>query len=66
MSLESLPDEELLDRWNTTVEDEARTAILQVLQKKGLFPSSFVDSWENDTGAYRVVSIDVGPDLRSL
>ena len=52
MSLESLPDEELLDRWNTTVEDEARTAILQVLQKKGLFPSSFVDSWENDTGAY--------------
>ena len=35
MSLESLPDEELLDRWNTTVEDEARTAILQVLQKSG-------------------------------
>jgi len=51
-ALEALTDEELLDRWDTTVEDAPRSAILQVLQQKGLFPSSFIDSWENDTGAY--------------
>ena len=51
-SLEALPDEELLALWNTTVEDAPRTALLKVLEQKGLFPSSFIDSWEHDTGAY--------------
>jgi hypothetical protein len=49
---EDLPDEELLEAWTTTVEEEPRNALLQVLQKKGLFPSSFIESWEHDTGAY--------------
>ena len=49
----SLTDEDLLNRWDSSDMTMAqRDDLLVEVQKRGLFPSSFVDTWENDTGAY--------------
>ena len=52
MDIETLPDEELLDLWDTETDTDVRNKIVNTLQKKGLFPANFIKQWEDDTGAY--------------
>lgn len=51
-SLSGLVDEELLALWNTTTNMSERDTILAEIQERGLFPSTFVNAWDQDTGAY--------------
>jgi hypothetical protein len=50
--LGSLPDSELLDRWNLTTDFSERDTILAELQRRDLFPSQAMTRWEQETGAY--------------
>ena len=52
----SLTNEEILDKWDTTIDFKERDSILAELQRRDLFPSSALSQWEYETGAY--------PDVR--
>jgi len=54
--LEGLTDQEILDKWDTTIDFKERDIILAELQRRDLFPSSELSKWEYETGAY--------PDVR--
>ena len=53
---DSLTNEEILDKWDTTIDFKERDNILAELQRRDLFPSSELSQWEYETGAY--------PDVR--
>jgi len=50
--LGSLPEPELLDRWDSTTDFSERDIILAELQRRDLFPSKAMGRWEKETGAY--------------
>jgi hypothetical protein len=50
--LVALPDEELLTRWDTTVDFTERDRILEELERRELFPRRQMTAWEAETGAY--------------
>jgi len=49
---EGFADAELLEAWNTTIDMKERDDLIKVLQRRSLFPSAAMDSWEYQTGAY--------------
>jgi len=50
--LDSLPEAELLNLWDTTLDFGDRDAIVEVLQRHNLFPKAGVARWEAETGSY--------------
>lgn len=52
----SLPDAELLDEWNRTVDMKERDELIKAMQARNLFPSEDIAKWESDTGAYPDIS----------
>ena len=48
----NLPDSELLEAWEATTDFKQRDDLMKVLQQRNLFPSSSMDTWELQTGAY--------------
>jgi hypothetical protein len=50
--LGSLPESELLARWDNTTDFSERDIILAELQRRDLFPSKAMTRWEKETGAY--------------
>ena len=54
--LDTIPDAEILELWETTIDFDERDIILLELQKRNLFPSAGLSKWEDETGAY--------PDIR--
>ena len=51
-ALQGLPNDDLLELWDKTVNFEERDRIIVELQRRNLFPSSFMNNWESQTGAY--------------
>jgi hypothetical protein len=49
---EGTTDPELIELWDTTVDFAERDIILAELQKRKLFPSAALSTWEYETGAY--------------
>jgi hypothetical protein len=47
-----LTDPELLRLWDRESDNKVRNEILKQLEKRDLFPASFMKQWEQDTGAY--------------
>ena len=45
-------DEELISKWATEANFDARDIILMELKRRRLFPSNTIDSWDNVTGTY--------------
>ena len=43
---------ELLNLWDKTTDLNKRDSVLKAMERRNLFPSSFINSWDHDTGAY--------------
>ena len=52
LPLNSYTNDEILRLWMDTVEFAERDRIVADLQRRKLYPASYVKQWENDTGAY--------------
>lgn len=50
--MESLTNEELLLKWDNTLDISERDILLKELQHRNLFPSEATRRWEEDTGSY--------------
>jgi hypothetical protein len=48
----NLPDSELLEAWEATTDFKQRDDLMKVLQRRNLFPSPSMETWEFQTGAY--------------
>ena len=48
----NLPDSELLEAWEAITDFKQRDDLMKVLQRKNLFPSASMETWELQTGAY--------------
>ena len=56
----SLPETELLEKWNTIVDMKQRDELIAVMKERNIFPSEDTSRWEYDTGSYPDV---IDPDF---
>ena len=49
---QTMPNSDLLEAWNTTTLLAKRNQIIEILQKRNLFPSRAFTEWEYESGAY--------------
>lgn len=50
--LENSPNEDLLNQWDTTIDFEERDRLIEILQRRKLFPQKSMTEWEAETGSY--------------